>query len=594
VADKKKPDIYFPNRLNYRVGNISDIHKKSYLVEFLNKDNTVEEAFTFSVPPESEELSYSQRKTETKTFGGLHVDDYGIDAVKIVLSGSTVNRELKRIYRPGMDDEWLTGEEEIYRLRDLLARYKTGAENIAKHIMLYDLSKIYVSATGVRPEDRHKTGFIKNYWRVFPGDFKIRRSNDRPFTYKYTIEFTGIAQEADQIAGHDKPPELSQGKADALRALMENFLAALDFIDGLNGTINNALAYIDKASRLISTLGDIMNYASSATTGAADSAGAALSGFTDAVANFVTGANSIIALPRAVQLSAVNIGAEVFNAANALARSVADVCDECRKMFDPESGYWDIPAETLRRFSVTAAEFKDSIAVICDEAENAANELAAAAKSAEIPDVTEGDADPKTGRRAFFLFYGYFIVYLKETDTLESLAARYMGNPDMALYIAAFNGIASLDELKPGDPVKIPITRKSGKNTGNRIFARPGDRENYGRDIALDDDGFVKVSASGDFELTGGADNLSQAVLLRLRESVDKRIRLNSYGIRNNINDSTAGVAYILSSIDLTVRSDPRVKSVDSIRFSGAGDGLKVDVDYSDINGGAGSAKGRA
>ncbi len=169
-----------------------------------------------------------------------------------------------------------------------------------------------------------------------------------------------------------------------------------------------------------------------------------------------------------------------------------------------------------------------------------------------------------------------------------------MGSADAAIDIAAYNGIASLDEIKPGDAIKIPITSKSNKNANNRIFARLSERDNYGRDIMLTDDGFVGKSASGDFKLADSAENLSQAVLLRLRESVNKRIRLNAYGIRNNISDPTAGIAYILSSIDLTVRSDPRVKSVDNIRFAGSGDNLNVIVDYRDINNAAGNAGGRA
>jgi hypothetical protein len=589
MADNKRPDIYFPSRLDYRVGNLWDIHKKSYLIEFYKDEKAAEpeESFTFSVPPESEELTYSQRKTETKTFGGLHVDDYGIDAVKIILSGSTINQELKRIYRPGGDDEWLTGEEEIYRFRDLLIRYKTG-DNIVKHIMLYDLSKIHVSATGA------KSGYIKNYWRVFPGEFRIRRSNDKPFTYKYSIEFTGITQENGNIVSHDKPPELSAGKADALRALTEKLLGVIDFIDGINGKINDVLAYADKASNLISTLGNIMNYSAAAVTGAIDSAGKTMSGFIGSVTNVVSGVNSIIALPRAAELSGVNIGQEVFNATTALMRSTGELCDECRKMFDPDSGYWDIPQETLDQFGVTNGEFKDAVALICDEMENISYELVAGAKSAEIPEYMPGNPDSETGGRKTVLSYGYYSVLLKDADTLESLAARYMGNPDSAIDIATYNGIASLDELNPGVSVKIPVTKKSGRNTNNRIYARPGDRDNYGRDIALDEDGRVKASASGDFELTGGADNLSQAVLLRLRENVNKRIRLNAYGIKTNISDPAAGTAYILSSIDLTVRSDPRVKSVRNIRFTGTGDGLNVSVDYSDINGGAGVTKGRA
>jgi hypothetical protein len=115
--------------------------KKAYLIEFWDKDRKVVATFTFSVPPESEELTYPQRKTETKTYGGLHVDDYGIDALKISLSGSTVNQELKEIYEGNKSTNEYTGEEEIYRLRDLLKEYKSG-EHINHTIMLYDLSKI--------------------------------------------------------------------------------------------------------------------------------------------------------------------------------------------------------------------------------------------------------------------------------------------------------------------------------------------------------------------------------------------------------------------------------------------------------------------
>ena len=588
MPEKKSLDIYLAKFLK------TDIYRQSYLIEFCTDESGVEiaESFTFSVPPENEELNYGQRKTETKTFGGLHVDDYGIDAVKIVLSGSTINRDLRKIYRPGQQDLELTGEQEIYFLRDKLAEWKTGADNIVKVIRLYDLSKANMKSV----DEKHKS--IKNYWRVFPGDFKIRRSNDRPFAYKYSIEFTGIPEENNNPPAQPPipPPELSDGKTDVLQSIMNGLLSAVDFIDGINvnGKVNDVLAYVDKVSNLINTLGNVMSYATVTVTGAVDSVGETAAGMVNAVTNVVKGVNSIISLPRAIQLSAVNIGLEVFNATNGLMRATAALVDECRQMFDPDSGYWDIPQETLNQFGMTSAEFKDSIALMCDEAENTSNELAVAAKSAEIPDVTIGNPDPETGAQTIVLSYGNYAVTLRSTDTLESLAAQYMGSPDRAIDIATYNGVASLNELEPGDTIKIPITKKSNKNTNNRIFARHGDRDNYGRDIYLTDEGFVTASVTGDFELTSAGDNLSQAVLLRLRESVNRRIRLNAYGIRNNINDPAAGTAYILASIDLTVRGDPRVQSVDNIWFAGMGDGLNVSVDYRDINGGSGSARGRA
>ncbi len=178
----------------------TDLWKKAYLIEFLDGSNV--EAFTFSVPPESEELTYSQRKTETKTFGGLHVDDYGIDAVKISLSGSTINQDLKKIYQPGTAGESLSGEEEIYGFMALLKKWKTGQDNISKKIMLYDLSK------------KEAKGFAERHcWRVFPGDLKIRRSSDRPFAYKYSIDFTGVDPNTEiNTDRFQPPPEQEQEK----------------------------------------------------------------------------------------------------------------------------------------------------------------------------------------------------------------------------------------------------------------------------------------------------------------------------------------------------------------------------------------------
>ncbi|GHU22189.1 hypothetical protein FACS1894172_15260 [Spirochaetia bacterium] len=160
---------------------VTDVYKKSYMLEF------PEESFTFSVPPESEELTYTQRKTETKTFGGLHIDEYGVDAVRIVLSGSTINQSLKLIYKAG-SESWLSGEDEIYLLRDLLVKYKTGKENLDKKVFLYDLSK---------------SGRQGNSWQVAIGDFKIRRSKERPFTYNYTIEFTGYTESSESSMQSD-------------------------------------------------------------------------------------------------------------------------------------------------------------------------------------------------------------------------------------------------------------------------------------------------------------------------------------------------------------------------------------------------------
>jgi hypothetical protein len=592
------------------IGDNNQLYKKAYLMEFVDEGGNVLEVFTFAIPPESEELTYSQRKTETKTFGGLHVDEYGTDAIKIMLSGSTVNQELKRIYKAGNgEDEWLSGEEEIYRLRDLITKYKS-MENLQNNtkVYLYDLSKV-AGQSG-----------IKNYWQFFQGDFKIRRASDRPFTYKYTLEGTGVPPEKKQ--SKFKFPELKEERPDeivkkmtgdpAIRELEQDLssldsieqkmkltdkiygglIGAIDFIDGVNAKVNNVLAEAKKVSDLIKTLGNVMKYGTSTLTGIIDSVGDTAVGFTDAATTVVEGVNSIVALPRTIQMKVLNVGLEIQNATKRLVKATDDLGKTCRGTFSLE--IYQIPEEVLKQFGMNNEEFKDTILTRLTEAENISNELAAAAKSADIPDVMIGNPDPVTGEQRMVLSYGHTDVMLKETDTFESLAAEYFGDPDKAIDIATFNGVASLDDLQPGDIIQIPIPKQPPNiNNQNRIFSKREDRDNYGKDILLTEDGKIVYTASGDYALTSGVNNLSQSILLRLKENVKKRIRLVAYGIRTNISDPTAGVTYITSSVDLTVISDPRVRTIKDIRFRTRGDAMWVIVIYNDINKIEGKAGGR-
>jgi len=582
------PEKYIANIAGNRL-----LYQKAYLIEFIGDDGvTPEDVFTFSVPPENEELTYTERKTETKTFGGLHVDEYGIDAAKIILSGSTVNQSLKKIYRSPKDNLWLTGEEEIYYLRDLLIKHRSldkliGEKNKNRKIMIYDLSKL------VARKNKNNNN-IKNYWQALPGDLKIRRANDKPFVYKYTFEFTGQPIEKMGVYNsHGEPPELSVGKLGLLQEIMKKIIAVLNRIDKINGYVNNVLDKINQVSNLLKVLGNVMSYAANTLTGIIDSAGNTVVGFIEGATSVINGANAIISLPRTIQLKTLNVGLEIRNATKELVKATDELADTCRGMFAEGGEYWAIPQEVLDQYGMTNAEFKDSVLVMLNDAENAANELAAAAKSNAVPDVTIGNPDPKTGEQRIVLSYGHTNITVKDTDNMESLAAQYLGDPGKAIDIATYNGVASIGDLEPGDVIKIPITRKTPRITNNLIYSAHGERDNYGKDIMLTDDGRIVVSPSGDYALTQDVDNLSQAVLLRLRERVAKRIRLVAYGIRTNISDPTAGISYIISSVDLTVLSDPRVLSVDNISFKGIGDTLWVYVHYSDINKADGKIEGR-
>lgn len=205
------------------------------------------EVFTFALPPEAEDFDYSQRVTETKTFGGAVFDDYGNDTFKITISGSTVNNEKKLIYRGTKAiPEYLTGEKEIFKLRDLL--YRSGKlENLeGKKVYLYDLSKM--SALQIAAGSPSKN----SWWRVQIKSLKIKRSKDKPFTYNYTLEMIGYYEDKKTI-----PSLFGGGVADFISGaqnVLETINTAFATVEMATGVCADIKAKIDETSKLIENI----------------------------------------------------------------------------------------------------------------------------------------------------------------------------------------------------------------------------------------------------------------------------------------------------------------------------------------------------
>ncbi len=192
--------------------------------------------------------------------------------------------------------------------------------------------------------------------------------------------------------------------------------------------------------------------------------------------------------------------------------------------------------------------------------------------------------------------YGMNTQLITDGISFETLARDYYGDPSKAPIIATVNGASSIRDLKSkGEKnVLIPILKKQNSNIDNKIIGLSNQRDNYGIDIALDENGNILLNADGsDFKFTNSRANVSQAVLMRLKENVNKRVMHQYYGIRTTIPDSeSAGSAYILSSIIQTLKQEPRIKELLSVSFSGKGDVLNIAVDYKDLGGQAQSVKG--
>ena len=218
------------------------------MLEFLDGTD-VKEVFTFSVPPESEEFVFSQRITETKTFGGSVFDDYGNDTYKITLSGSTINEDKKLIYR-GLKKPplYLTGTKEIFTLQKIIQnwadgnRKETGTVSKRK-IYLYDLSKMSVlqiaSGTATR-----------NYWRVVIKDLKIKRDKSKPKTYNYTLDMIGVEEKKERKTGNDADfLDSLAGSVDDIQGAMDKVASVMDLVEASTAALNQMASALSHAQK---------------------------------------------------------------------------------------------------------------------------------------------------------------------------------------------------------------------------------------------------------------------------------------------------------------------------------------------------------
>lgn len=218
------------------------------MLEFLDGTD-VKEVFTFSVPPESEEFVFSQRITETKTFGGSVFDDYGNDTYKITLSGSTINEDKKLIYR-GLKKPplYLTGTKEIFTLQKIIQNWADGKASAGffrqslnnagdRKVYLYDLSKMSVlqiaSGTATR-----------NYWRVFIKDLKIKRDKSKPKTYNYTLDMIGVEEKKKR--GISKLDSMAN-TVDDIQGVMDKVASVMDLVEASTAALNQMASALSHA-----------------------------------------------------------------------------------------------------------------------------------------------------------------------------------------------------------------------------------------------------------------------------------------------------------------------------------------------------------
>lgn len=528
----------------------SKLKDKAYLVEFYS-GQILEQTFSFCLPATNEQISSPQKIYETKTYGGSVIDDYGNDIEQINLSGSTVNTEVRQIYTGRGITKSVTGEQEIFRLRDLLRTYGRSDKLVNKHVYLYDLAS---------PEYKG--------WEVFPKELRIERTKETPFAYTYSFSLLG-REGAKYTKGVTSWRENLVSKFNDFKETMESYREVL-----LVG-----MTYFDEALETIDTIENLMEQ----TEGIIQSYMDVVNQYLDAAASVM---NESVGLGDYVIKSPLRI----FSANVSLFNSTKDLLSSCNSLKD-----WcrNLSEDTLNSVDAIKDQYNASMDEIKDEWNLLTNQMCSKAEAVHASSImtstnsgyigVPGSGDDDDTIR---LTYGIKERQLKDGDTWDGIAYEVYGDAGLGTLLASYNGTLTEESgggLETGKTIYIPVLEESESMLDNEVYNAPGVVDNYGKDIAIEDGDYTVQN--GDLAAVSGVDNLTQALLSRLSTSINSRIRDTVYGIRGSVGYSIAiANKYLAASIIQTVMTDPRVSEVQELTWEGDGSELKVTFSYTDIN----------
>ena len=589
--------------------------RKAYLLEFYPNDKTLTPAdsFCFGVPPENEEIILGMRKTETKTFGGLVVDDYGCDNFyKITLTGSSINNELRKIYSPINEGKYLTGEEEIYTFKKFIEDCKKR-ENLNGKMLLYDLSK--------HSNNQEKKSLTDTFcWQVYPGELKIKRSKEKPFTYTYSIEFTAIPQEKVKQFKNNLVKPIERTFLDTLDDLLEKIDKSL-FAVMRDARFKLEAETIGKINKLRGYVKDCKRFAKAVVKGTLDEikqltfsmidiGNTAISLYHETIGSTVPFVMEMVDYVALMMNEMAEKSVDLFNNILSITKKdfyiptgtfnilelekekMEEILSQAGSGIYKEARKLSLMAKNIlsNELEITIDEGKNNIEKDKEENNNLKEDNNIDENTIRTKNTTVDNKELST------VIYGTKVELIADGMTFESLAVSYYGDVSKAKLIASMNDASSIDEIILEDryEVIVPILEKSKINSENKIIGFSTQRDNYGVDIYLDEKGNMSFNNSHtDLVLTKGRANLSQAIINRLKENINKRIMQQYYGIRTTLpDDVVVGNAYILTSIIQTLKMEPRIKELLSVSFKGEGDVLRIDIEYMDIGGNANNLQG--
>ena len=529
----------------------------------------------FLLPPEEYSMQEGYKVTLNKTVGGGWVDDFGNDFKKIKLSGSlfsfyfgSPNKKTSSILNDfNQAISGFTGHagiDEFLLLRFLVSRLRDEKDPSIPAKLLFNFPKLSSIKAALLMMDGwnwETMGVVyhdyddDNHYEVIFDDFSFSRSKDDPFTVKYNIEMTAIAQQKSDLKMFGK---IGAGVKETfnswVKSSKDTFSSMLEILDSiLVDTKEISRVPLQFYQDLIS-LKDTMN------------------SFADDIENFAKGVkNDYKNVQSVAKINADNVASKKDILINQNSQIT---------MNDLENDTEDLPDNILDTYNSLIQSQETYIGLISLDvyANDSTVESIVLQDDAQVED-TDFNSENVNEEKKNLTEITYYYHTVEQDETLFSIAKKFFGTYLKSQIIGQVNNLKNEDfndDALVGSVIKIPIlNRNKGQlNTNyNLVYTKinqlssPRERQLriLGTDIKLDfERGFVADSL-GDLSIEYGENAYVENISDRLSFFRGSLSELHpEWGLSLLTGNIFSSIMFrkILDSITNQIEIDPRTQYV--------------------------------
>lgn len=534
--------------------------------------------YFFRTPPKVSEIHepFSTQITPTQG-GGRFIESNGSLIKEIRIQGTTGFRpsataRARPATAPGQTPaniSEITGHDDLIFLKNIFRAYS----DIKRDLVLS--SKTVMLWRSVRDGE---------YWVVEPSDFRTSQNSQSPLTFDYDFNLKTISKLSLAYALNVDPLIVAHAPR-GFQNRLNNFCRDITNVFAkLTGYVNQLRKYgVDAVNTVIRPLTSLLNGLSS------------LRNAGQRLVNFVAA-------------DVVNVAINLFDAyVRVFTVSSAQ---------DPQN----ILANTLKRASQLAANIANEPVFrksVTSYLQNRVNRYADAYNTSGSP--LFPIQGPRVGSSQSFIgnqprSSSVRQDYVRVGEDLRACAARLMGSRARWHTLAAINdlrppyvsAVGGPNLLKPGDVILYPGTtsgQTQANNTNQSTASQEGSSSNingpvvdaYGRDIRLsssttgtsDEVTDFAISQGGDIDTITGIPNVDQAIHIKFATEQGELTVHPKFGALFPIGSKMVPSSFNTFRIntEATLKSDPRIASIDKISFQAQGDVLSLQAKLRLTNG---------